>query len=63
MIKQLHREFNTAIVKFIPFVFFVVIFLMTMAPLLSLFLTVVLTAITFILSLVFWIIMKGTGIY
>lgn len=63
MIKQLHREFNTAIVKFIPFVFFVAIFLMTMAPLLSLILTGVLTAITFIISIVFWLIMKGTGIY
>ena len=61
--KKVHQEFNTAIVKFIPFVFFVAIFLMTMAPLLSLFLTVVLTGITFILSIVFWIIMKGTGIY
>lgn len=61
--KQAHREFNTAIVKFIPFVFFVAIFLATMAPLLSLLLTIALTAITFILSFVFWLIMKGTGIY
>ena len=61
--KQAHRELNTAIVKFIPFVFFVAIFLPTMAPLLSLFLTIILTGITFISSLLFWLIMKGTGIY
>ena len=61
--KQAHRELNTAIVKFIPFVFFVAIFLPTMAPLLSLLLTIVLTGITFISSLLFWLIMKGTGIY
>lgn len=63
MMKQAHREFNTAIIKFIPFVYFMSIFLMTMAPLLSLILTAVLTAITFIISIVFWLIMKGTGIY
>ena len=61
--KQAHRELNTAIVKFIPFVFFVAIFLPTMAPLLSLLLTIILTGITFISSLLFWLIMKGTGIY
>lgn len=61
--KQIHRELNTAIIKFIPIVIFSVVFLMTLSPLLSAFLTLVLTIITFALSFIFWLIMKGTGIY